>query len=103
MQTPSTSCLHTEPGAVGSIVGENELPPPGPTAFAVGVTAGADELDGAAGDVELVAGASFSLVGLQAVNAPIAARAAVPEAIAMRRFQRSIVRPVCVERSVRGR
>ena len=82
-------------------VGENDSSPPGPTAFSVGDTAGADELagelaDGVADDVELVAGASFSVVGLQAVSAPMAARAAVPVAIVMRRVQRSMVRPVCV-------
>ncbi|WP_353612233.1 hypothetical protein [Mycobacterium sp. M26] len=68
---PTTS-LHTGPGGAGFTVGENELLPPGPTAFSVGDTDGAD-----VDVVVLVAGASFSL-GLQAVSAPIPTIAAPP-------------------------
>ena len=52
------------------MLGEKELAPP--TAFSVGETAGGDD-DGV---VALVAGASFSVVGLQPVMAPTAIRAA---------------------------
>jgi hypothetical protein len=73
-----TISLHTGPGGAGLTVGENELLPPGPTAFSVGDTAGADVDDG----VVLVAGASFSF-GLQAVSAPIPMIAAPPAKTAM--------------------
>jgi hypothetical protein len=72
--------LQTAPGGVGSRRGENEFPPVVPIAFSVGVTAGALELDGVV--VELVAGASFSVVGLHPARAPTASRAApVPRTI----------------------
>jgi hypothetical protein len=73
-----TISLQTAPGPVGLMLGEKELSPP--MAFSVGETAGADDgeddggVDG--GVVELVAGASFSVVGLQPVMAPTATRAA---------------------------
>jgi hypothetical protein len=68
--------LHTAPGPVGLTLGEKEFPPVGLTAFSVGLTAGALEPDGAV--VELVAGASFSVVGLHAARAPMVTRAALP-------------------------
>jgi hypothetical protein len=77
-QTPLTISLQTAPGPVGLMLGEKELSPP--TAFSVGETAGEDDgeddggVDG--GVVELVAGASFSVVGLQPEMAPTATRAA---------------------------
>jgi hypothetical protein len=67
--------LQLAPGGVGFRLGEKEFPPPGPTAFSVGVT-GALELDGVV--VELVAGASFSVDGLHPARAPTATRAAPP-------------------------
>jgi hypothetical protein len=69
-QTPLTTSLQTAPGPVGLMLGEKELPPP--MVFSVGATAGGDD----GGVVELVAGASFSVVGLQPVMAPTAMRAA---------------------------
>jgi hypothetical protein len=74
MQTPLTISLQTVPGPVGLMLGEKELPPP--TAFSVGETAGEDDGGVDGGVVELVAGASFSVVGLQLVMAPTATRAA---------------------------
>lgn len=73
MHSLPTTSLQTGPGGAGLTVGENELPPPGATAFSVGDTDGADVDDG----VVLVDGASFSF-GLQAVNAPIPMIAAPP-------------------------
>jgi hypothetical protein len=82
MQTPLTISLQTAPGPVGLMLGEKEFSPP--TAFSVGETAGGDDgadeggveggVDG--GVVALVAGASFSVVGLQPVMTPTAIRAA---------------------------
>lgn len=72
--------LQTAPGGVGFRLGVKEFPSVGPIAFSVGVTAGALELDGVV--VELVAGASFSVVGLHPARAPTASRAApVPRTI----------------------
>jgi hypothetical protein len=81
-QTPLTISLQTAPGPVGLMLGEKEFSPP--TAFSVGETAGGDDgvdeggVEGGVegGDVALVAGASFSVVGLQPVMAPTAIRAA---------------------------
>ncbi|WP_323055684.1 hypothetical protein [Mycobacterium pinniadriaticum] len=67
---PTTS-LQTGPGGAGLIVGENELLPPGATAFSVGDGTTADD------GVVVVEGASFSLE-LQAVRAPIPTIAAPP-------------------------
>jgi hypothetical protein len=77
LHTPLTILLHTAPGGVGLIVGENDGPDP-LTAFSVGVPAGASEVAGACEvDGVLVAGASFSLV-LHAVRVPIPMMAAPP-------------------------
>jgi hypothetical protein len=64
--------VHTAPGGFGLMVGENELLPPGPTAFSVGATdAGASDVVG------VIVGASFSLV-LHALRAPMPTMAAPP-------------------------
>jgi hypothetical protein len=81
-QTPLTMDLQTEPGPVGFTLGEKEFPPPDPIAFSVGVTAGGLELDGVT--FELVAGASFSVVGLHPARAPTASRAAPPPRMILR-------------------
>lgn len=87
MQTPLTTFVHTEPGGAGLMVGENELSPPGPTAFSVGE--GVAEL-GAGAEVvaDVVDGASFSVDGLHAVSVPMATSAVPPATIAIRRVRR---------------
>ncbi|WP_371411267.1 hypothetical protein, partial [Mycobacterium sp. shizuoka-1] len=72
MQLLPTISLQTAPGGAGFTVGENELGPPGPTAFSVGDGVTADD-----GVVVVEDGASFSLE-LQAVSAPIPTIAAPP-------------------------
>lgn len=74
MHSFPTIFLHTGPGGAGFTVGENELGPPGPTAFSVGATD--DDTDVEDGVVDVV-GASFSLL-LQAVSDPIPTMAAAP-------------------------
>jgi hypothetical protein len=87
MHTPFSIFEQTAPGGVGSIVGEKELPPPGPTNFSVGE--GTTELDAGAEVVaEVVGGASFSVVGLHAVSVPAATNAVPPAMIAIRRVRR---------------
>ncbi|AKK28294.1 hypothetical protein [Mycobacterium sp. EPa45] len=66
------TCLQVSPGGAGLTVGENELGPPGDTAFSVGD--GATEDDGV---VVVDDGASFAF-WLQAVSAPIPTIAAPP-------------------------
>lgn len=74
MQVLPTICLQTVPGGAGLIVGENELPPPGDTAFSVG--------DGTAVLVDVgvvvVDGDSLAFELQPAVNAPIPTIAAPP-------------------------
>ena len=83
MHTPLTTLAHVPPGGTGSIVGEKELPPPGVSAFSV--AEGEAELD----DVDdVVDGASFSVVGLQAVSVPTATSAVPPATSAIRRLRR---------------
>lgn len=82
MHTPLTTSLQTAPGGVGFTLGENELPSPGPTAFSVGDTAGAEEpvvaVVGAEVGVlvfDVLVGASFSAVGLHPVSVPMVSSA----------------------------
>jgi hypothetical protein len=87
--------LQTGPGGAGCTVGVNDGPPD-ITAFSVGEAAGDVEVptDGA---VVVLDGASFSLVGLHAVNVLIAINAAPPAAIAIRRPSGAVIMvcPVC--------
>ena len=69
------------------MVGENEFPPPGTIAFSVAdgvaeLELGADVVD------DVVEGASFSVVGLQAVSVPMATSAVPPATSAIRRLRR---------------
>lgn len=81
MHTPLTTSLQIAPGGVGFTVGEKELPSPGPTAFSVGETVGAeDPVVGAVVGVlvfGVLVGASFSVVGLHPVSVPMVSSAAV--------------------------
>ena len=74
MHSLPTTRLHTAPGGAGLTVGENELPPPGDTAFSVG--------DGTAVLVDVgvvvVDGDSLAFEPQPAVNAPIPTIAAPP-------------------------
>ena len=74
MQVLPTSCLHTAPGGAAGTVGENEFAPPGPTAFSVGDTDGATEVDDG---VVVVEGDSLAFE-LHAVSAPMPTIAAPP-------------------------
>jgi hypothetical protein len=86
MHTPLTTLLQLAPGGVGSMVGENELFPPGVSAFCVSDTV-ADVVD-----VGVVVGAGPSSELLQpAVSAPITTRAVVPPASASRRIMRTLL------------
>ena len=69
------------------IVGENELFPPGPTAFSVGEIGAVLDADGAvvAGVVVVVVGSSLVLVEQPAVSVPITTREAPPATSARRR------------------
>lgn len=84
MQLLPTISLHTAPGGAGLTVGENELGPPGPTAFSVGVGVTDDVVVVV---VVVVAGLSLALE-LQAVNAPIPTIAAPPAKSAIWRVRR---------------
>jgi hypothetical protein len=87
MHTPLTILLQTALGGTGLTVGENDGPDP-PTAFSVGVAAGASEVAGACEvDGVLVAGASFSLV-LHALRVPMEMMAAPPTKRAICRVKR---------------
>ena len=71
------------------MLGEKELPPP--IAFSLGVTAGELVLAG----VELVVGASFSVVGLHPARAPMVTSAAPPPRTILRVKPELMVGPVC--------
>ncbi|MFN8042414.1 MAG: hypothetical protein U0S13_03570 [Mycobacterium sp.] len=67
-------CLQTTPGGAGLTVGENELAPPGLTAFSVGDAVGATDDVG----VVVVDGDSLAFELQPAVTAPIPTIAAPP-------------------------
>ena len=78
MHTPLTISLQTAPGGAGFTLGEKELPSPGPIAFSVGETAGADDPVVAVVGVlvfDVLVGASFSVVGLHPVSVPMVSSA----------------------------
>jgi hypothetical protein len=81
-----TIVLQLAPGGVGLIVGENELFPPGPTAFSVGEIGAVLDADGAVvAGVVVVVGSSLVLVEQPAVSVPITTREAPPATSARRR------------------
>ena len=80
MQLLPMTSLQTAPGGFGLTDGENELAPPGVTAFSVGETE-------VVVVVVVVDGLSFALE-LQAVNAPIPTIAAPPAKSAIWRVKR---------------
>jgi hypothetical protein len=81
-----TIVLQLAPGGVGLIVGENELFPPGLTAFSVGETGAVLDADGAVvAGVVVVVGSSLVLVEQPAVSVPITTREAPPATSARRR------------------
>ena len=84
MHSLPTTSLHTAPGGAGLIVGENELLPPGPTAFSVGDGAGALDDVG----VVVVVGDSLAFELQPAVSAPIPTIAAPPAIRAIWRVNR---------------
>ena len=91
-QTPLTIVLQLAPGGVGLIVGENELFPPGPTAFSVGDIGASLDAEGAVvADSEVagfvVVGSSLVLVLQPAVSVPITTREAPPATSASRRVR----------------
>jgi len=87
MQTPLTIFVQTAPGGVGLTLGEKEFPPPGASAFSVGDAVA--ELDAGAEVVAgVVDGASFSVVGLHAVNMLMATSAVPPAMTDTRRVRR---------------
>ncbi len=77
MHTPLTISLQTAPGGAGFTLGEKELPSPGPIAFSVGETAGAEDpvVAVVGAEVDVLVGASFSVVGLHPVSVPMVSSA----------------------------